>query len=90
MSGKFLQSDLGYLEGGRIVEVKLRGNAANVRLLDGSNLSAYKNGRRHRYYGGLAKQSPVRLQVPHGGHWHAVVDFQELRGQADVSVSVLP
>ncbi|MDE2892684.1 MAG: DUF1883 domain-containing protein [Chloroflexota bacterium] len=90
MSQKFLHSDLGYLEGGRIVQVTLRGNAANVRLLDGSNLSAYRNGRDHRYYGGLAKQSPVRLQVPHSGHWHVVVDFQGLRGQANVSVTVLP
>ena len=90
MSERFLHSDLGYLDGGRIVEVTLRGNAANVRLLDGSSLRAYRSGRRHRYYGGLAKQSPVRIPVPHSGHWHLVVDFQGLRGQANVSVSVLP
>ena len=35
-----------------IVEVTLD-KQANVRLLDGTNFSLYKNGKQHRYYGGL-------------------------------------
>lgn len=58
---QFIQSDLGYRQKGEIVEVTLRGSAANVRLLDSANFSSYKNGRRHTYHGGLAKRSPVRL-----------------------------
>jgi len=54
---------LGYRSGGEIVEVTLSGNSANVRLMDSSNFSNYKNGRQHSYRGGLAKQSPVRLQI---------------------------
>ncbi|GIW41971.1 MAG: hypothetical protein KatS3mg076_2548 [Candidatus Binatia bacterium] len=87
---QFIEHDLGYRQGGEIVEVTLSGNAANVRLLDSSNLSAYKSGRRHRYYGGLAKRSPVRLQIPHSGHWYVVVDMQGLRGSVRSSARILP
>ncbi|HGG6428063.1 TPA: DUF1883 domain-containing protein [Salmonella enterica subsp. enterica serovar Kottbus] len=30
--------------------------------------------------GGLAKRSPIRLQIPSSGHWHIAVDMQGLRG----------
>jgi hypothetical protein len=56
MKFQFQQYDMGHLKAGQIVEVTLSGSAANVRLLDSSNLSNYKNGRPHRYYGGLAKK----------------------------------
>lgn len=52
----FTHYDLGNLEKGRIVEIILQGNAANVQLLDSSNFNNYKNGRRYRYIGGLAKK----------------------------------
>jgi hypothetical protein len=58
----FTHYDLGHLDRGRIVQVTLSGSAANVRLMDSSNLSAYKSGRQHRYVGGLAQSSPVNLK----------------------------
>ncbi len=87
---QFVQHDLGSRRGGEIVEIVLSGSAANVRLMDSSNLSSYKNGRQHRYYGGLAKQSPVRLQIPHSGTWYITVDMQGLRGSVRSSVRILP
>ncbi len=51
----FTHYDLGQRKSGEVVEITLKGNEANVRLLDSSDLSSYRNGRRHRYYGGLAK-----------------------------------
>lgn len=87
---KFLQYDLGNLSRGEIVEVTLSGSAANVRLMDSSNLSSYKNGRRHNYYGGLAKKSPVRIGVPNSGHWYVTVDMQGLVGTTNASIRVLP
>ena len=87
---KFTHYDLGYQSRGIAVEVTLSGNAANVRLLDNSNFQNYKRGRRHRCYGGLAKRSPVRLVVPHSGHWHVTVDLQGLRGQVRSSIRILP
>lgn len=87
---KFTHYDLGRKERGQIIEITLQGSAANVRLMDSSNLQNYKNGRRHTYYGGLAKSSPVRLQVPSSGHWHVTVDMQGLRGTVRTSVRTLP
>ena len=85
----FLKYDLGNLKRGEIVEVTLT-SGANVRLMDSSNFNSYKNGRKHRYYGGLAKKSPVRLQVPNTGHWYVAVDMQGLRGSTKASVRVVP
>lgn len=87
---QFVQHDLGHRRAGEIVEITLSGNAANVRLLDSSNFSSYRNGRQRRGYGGLAKRSPVRLPIPYSGHWYAVVDMQGLRGSVRSSARILP
>lgn len=86
----FIHSDLGQRRRGDIVEVTLKGSAANVRLLDSTNFSRYRNGREHRYIGGLAQKSPVRLQIPSGGHWHVVVDMQGLNGTTHAGFRVIP
>jgi hypothetical protein len=90
MSPEFTHYDLGQLKRGSTVVVSLSGNAANVRLLDGSNFSSFQRGGQHRYIGGLAKRSPVRLGVPSTGRWHLVVDMMGLRGSARSSVAVEP
>ncbi len=87
---QFIHHDLGHRKAGEIVEVTLSGNAANVRLLDAGNYGAFRSGRQHRYIGGLARRSPVRLQIPHGGTWYVVVDMQGLRGSVRSSARVLP
>lgn len=87
---QFIHQDLGHRSSGEIVEITLSGNAANVRLLDSSNFNSYRNGRQHRFYGGLAKRSPVRLQIPSSGHWHLVVDMAGLSGRVNASARVLP
>lgn len=87
---KFQYYDLGHLNGGKIVEVILSGNAANVRLMDSSNYSNFKNGRRHTYYGGNAKRSPVRIPVPRSGHWYVTIDLGGYTGTLRSSVNVLP
>lgn len=87
---QFTHYDLGNKDRGEIVEIILSGSAANVRLMDSSNFQSYRNGRQHRYFGGLAKQSPVRLQIPSSGHWHVTVDMQGLRGTVRSSIRMLP
>lgn len=87
---QFIHSDLGYRKRGEVVQVNLRGNAANVLLMDSSNFSAFKSGRRHRYVGGLAKRSPVRLAIPSTGHWYGVVHMGGLGGRVNASFQVLP
>ncbi len=86
---KFIHNDLGQKKLGEIVEVTLS-SGANVRLMSSSDFNNYKNGRRHRYVGGLAKKSPLRLQIPSSGHWHVAIDMQGLRGSTRASVRVLP
>jgi Domain of unknown function (DUF1883)/TIR domain len=77
-------------ERGEIVEVSLSGSAANVRLMDASNYQNYKNGRDHRYHGGLAKQSPIRISIPSSGTWYLTVDLQGLVGSVKSSIRILP
>lgn len=86
----FRHYDLGNLKRGQIVEVTLSGTAANVRLMDSSNFSSYKRGRRHSYFGGHAKRSPVRITVPRSGHWHLAIDLGGYRGTVRSAVNVLP
>lgn len=86
---QYIQHDLGNRKSGETVEVTLD-NAANVRLLDNANFQAYRNGRRHRYQGGLARKSPIHLQIPRSGRWFVVVDMVGLRGQVKSSARILP
>ena len=87
---KFMHTDLGQRVRGEIVQVALRGNAVNVRLMDPSNFSLYKSGRNHRFYGGGYSRSPVRLQIPRTGRWHVCIDLGGLPGRFEASVEVLP
>ena len=73
-----------------MVVVTLSGSAANVRLLDPINYSQYQQRQEHRYFGGFAQQSPVRIQIPHDGFWHAVVDMQGLQGTVNAGIRVIP
>ena len=54
----FIHHDLDNRRGSEIVEITLKSNAANVRLMDSSNFQRYRNGSQHRYTGGFAKSSP--------------------------------
>jgi hypothetical protein len=84
----FLRYDWGHRREGDTVIVTLTA-AANVRLLDATNFRNYSEGRAYRYYGGLFRQSPVRIPVPHAGHWHTVVDMQGLSGTSRVTAQIL-
>ena len=48
---------------------------ANVMLLDDINFLAYKKGRSFKYYGGWTCRSSARLNPPHYGHWHVIIDL---------------
>ena len=80
----FLHYELN-LTSGQAVEVTLD-RQANVRLLDDSNFHSYRRGQRHRYHGGLFKQSPAVISAPHAGHWHLVIDLGGYAGSVRASV----
>jgi len=86
---QFQHYELGYLQGGAVVEVTLRGTEANVRLMNDSNFHSYRAGRRHEYYGGHYRQSPARICVPSSGNWHVAVDLGGYAGSVQSSVRVL-
>lgn len=87
---KYTVYDLGQCRRGERIQVSLQGNAANVRLMDSSNYSSYRSGRRHRYYGGLVKRSPIVLTVPSSGHWYITIDLAGLAGSVRSSIRRLP
>jgi hypothetical protein len=76
------------LSRGDTVEVMLD-KQANVRLLDPINYSSYQRGEKHRYYGGLSKVSPLKLQAPYAGHWHLVIDLGGYAGTVRASVRTI-
>lgn len=78
MSSKFTRYDLGQLKRGSTVLIELS-SAANVRLMDRSNLNAYQRGKQHRYTGGLVTRSPYRMVIPRDGRWFVTVDVVGLR-----------
>lgn len=83
----FVHNDLGFLNSGAVVEVSLD-HAANVRLMDASNFKSYRQGGQHRYFGGEARQSPIRLRVPQSGHWHVAIDLGGRAGTIRAGVRV--
>ncbi len=73
---------------GDAIEVSLRGNAANVMVMDSSDFHSYQRGRRFNYYGGHFTRSPAIIRPP-SGHWHVVIDLGGRRGQVSASVRVI-
>ncbi len=86
---QFIHNDLGHRNKGDIIEITLT-NGANVRLMDSTNFSNYRNGRPYKFHGGLVKRSPLQLPIPQTGRWHVAVDMQGLRGNTKASVRILP
>lgn len=80
--------DLGKLEKGRIVEVKLS-SSANVRLMDTLNYNNYKKGKKHKYWGGYVTRSPYKMVVPSTAHWYVTIDLGGYAGSVKHSVNVL-
>ncbi len=71
------------------VEVRLD-RQAQLRLMDDANFWAYRSGRIHRHYGGLAISTPVRLEPPRPGYWHVVVDLGGIWLPSTPVISVVP
>ncbi len=87
---KFQSYDLKQRKRGEIVLVTLSGNAANVKLMDNYNFSKYCLGRKHKYYGGHARKSPIRLIIPKNGHWYITIDLGGYKGRFRSSIKILP
>jgi hypothetical protein len=55
------------------IEVELD-RPARVKFMTAMDFKLYKNGRTHKYFGGLFEESPVRFVLPHDAVWYVVVE----------------
>lgn len=88
-SFSYTHYDLDMQRAGTVIEITLSA-IANVRLMTHANFDLFKNARQHKFLGGVAKQSPIRLKIPDNGHWHVVVDMEGHPGKAQSSIKVVP
>lgn len=61
----------------------------NIRLVDDDNFTQYKNGERHKYYGGFYRMFPARLVVPRDGYWNVVIDLGGNRAAAKYAINYI-
>jgi uncharacterized protein DUF1883 len=85
---EFLHKEFDLVQGD-IVEVTLSGNAANVLLLNPDNYQNYRQGKPCTYYGGYARITPFRIEVPKGGRWHLVIDLGGGAGRVQASSRII-
>ncbi|QRM55213.1 DUF1883 domain-containing protein [Sinorhizobium sp. BG8] len=81
--------DLNDQRSGSVIEITLTA-VANVRLMTHANFDLFKNARKHKFLGGVAKKSPIRLSIPESGHWHVVVDMEGHPTKAESSIKLFP
>ena len=86
---KYQKYDLGQLVGSEIVEVTLKGNSANVLLMDTFNFQKYQNGQQYKYYGGYITQSSYKIKVPCSGRWFIIIDLGGYSGSVSSSIKIL-
>jgi hypothetical protein len=88
-SFSYTHYDLDMQRSGTVIEITLSA-VANVRLMTHANFDLFKNARQHKFLGGVAKQSPIRLKIPKSGHWHVVVDMEGHPDKAQSSIKIVP
>ncbi|WP_337266911.1 DUF1883 domain-containing protein [Oryzifoliimicrobium ureilyticus] len=85
---RFTHYDLNEQPAGALVEVTLSA-VANVRLMTSGNFQRFTEVLDFKYVGGVARKSPIKLAIPHGGHWHLVVDMEGHHGLAESSLKII-
>ena len=85
---RYTHYDLKEQRAGAVIEVTLSA-VANVRLLTAGNFQRFTEMLDHKFAGGVAKKSPIRLTIPEAGHWHLVVDMEGHSGLAESSVKMI-
>lgn len=83
---EFIHYDL-HLNSNDVVKIELD-KQANVKLMDYSNFCNYKEGKEHRYYGGVQQISPARIATPYSGNWYLCIDLGLAGGYIKSSVTV--
>ncbi len=76
-----------YLSGGDTVVVKIT-HQCYVRLMDDGNFQKYRNGLKFESVGGLFKQSPIQIKVPHLGFWNVAIDLGPGKSASGIKYNV--
>lgn len=84
----FPYSDLGYQDAGNVVVVTVD-TQVNIRLLDSANFQRWRSGGNATGTHVKALRSPVRLKIPHSGHWYVAADLGGASGTFRWGVQVL-
>jgi hypothetical protein len=71
------------------IRVYLKGNAANVLVMDGTNFQKYQLGQKYNYYGGYYRRSPVIIKPAVYGPLNVVVNLGGFAGAVNAVVQVL-
>jgi hypothetical protein len=85
---RYTHYDLGEQRAGTAIEITLSA-VANVRLMNAPNFQRFTETLNHKFLGGIAKKSPIRLTIPEPAHWHLVVDMEGHTGLAESSVKMI-
>lgn len=87
-SFRYTHYDLKEQRAGAVIEITLSA-VANVRLMNAPNFQRFTETMQHKFVGGVAKKSPIRLTIPEAGHWHIIVDMEGHTGMAESSVKMV-
>lgn len=87
---KYGYLDLGPLQKGSSVVVKVRGGATSVLLLTAADFLRYQAERSFHFRGGRYRGRPVQIEVPKDDHWFAVLELGTYNGRARATVQVIP
>jgi hypothetical protein len=60
-----------------------------VRVMDDANYQSYRSGGLFKYYGGYYRMPPVRIAVPHDGHWNVTIDLDGGLGNIRYNINYL-
>ncbi len=85
---RYTHYDLKEQRSGTVIEITLSA-IANVRLMNAANFQRFTETLNHKFLGGVAKKSPIRLTIPEPGHWHLIVDMEGHNGLAESSVKMV-
>ena len=69
-----------------IIEVEID-QPTKVKFMSGLDFKKYKQGRTHKYFGGLFEESPVRFVLPYDSTWNVVVEKGTWKSPLDVKAN---
>jgi Domain of unknown function (DUF1883) len=74
---------------GDLIRVQLKGNAANVLVMDDLNLMQYQAGQAYNYYGGYYTRSPVIIKPGIYGQLNVLINLGGFAGSVNAVAEIV-